>query len=942
MATRKITGMPWFMVAMIDQEEVLAPLLNEAWNVGIITALLLLASMLGIGLLWRQQKLADGRTNETRLQMLIEQAPLAINISREGKTVYANQKFLNFYGYKSFEELVGRPIFIYWAPEFRELIKERVRKRAQSGPVPSEYNGMAQRKDGSQFPVEIAVASVELPDGHADLAFIADITERQRAEQSLKLFRALIDHANDSIEVIDPDTGRFLDVNERGLRLHGYSREEYLALTVPQIDPRFDPATGKKVWQAHSENLKRIGFAVFETEHRRKDGSVFPVEVNANYVRLERDYILAVVRDITERKQAEKALLETKEQLQYIVNNTRDVIFQIDLNGNYIYGNSAAEQLTGYPLPQLLKMNMMQLVAPEYHALVKERLQQRLAGKVGEAAFKFEILHKDGHRIWTEQTTSEVRDSENKLVAIQGVARNITEQKKAEAALQFSEEKFSKAFQLSPDAMSISDLETGKYIEINDAHAKIFGYSKAEIIGHTACELKIVPGTIHDQTTETLRGQNSLHGLAIRLHNRKGESLEVMHSAEIIELGGRKCVLRVSRDVTKQRKLEEQFRQSQKMEAIGQLAGGVAHDFNNILAVIQMQSGLLRASENLSREQSELTDEIGHASQRAAALTRQLLLFSRKETAQKRDLDLNTAVNSMTKMLRRVISAEVQVQFKFAMEALFVHADPGMLDQVLMNLVVNARDAMPGGGKIVIETSSVEIDELSLANSQQAQTGSFVCLGVSDTGTGIPPEMLPKIFEPFFTTKKLGMGTGLGLATVFGIVQQHQGWVNVYSEIGQGSTFRVYLPRIVKTAEPQAEHPAFNTARGGKETILVVEDNAALSAAVCKTLWHLGYQVLAAASGPEALLIWKDKRDGIDLLLTDLVMPGGMNGKELAVQLLKEKPELKVIYASGYSAEVAGNDFPLEEGVNFLSKPFPALKLATTIRNILDKKTFLG
>ncbi len=392
-----------------------------------------------------------------------------------------------------------------------------------------------------------------------------------------------------------------------------------------------------------------------------------------------------------------------------------------------------------------------------------------------------------------------------------------------------------------------------------------------------------------------------------------------------------------SRDMTEGRKLETQLRQSQKMEGIGQLAGGVAHDFNNILAVIQMQADLLRSRGNLSEEQSELADEIGNSTQRAAALTRQLLLFSRKETAQMQDLDMNNTVNNMTKMLRRVIGAEVQVQFKFAMETLFVNADAGMLDQVLMNLVVNARDAMPGGGKVIIETSGMEFDELSVANSPQARTGSFVCLCVSDTGTGIPPEILPKIFEPFFTTKEVGKGTGLGLATVFGIVQQHQGWVNVYSEVGQGTVFRIYLPRIAKAAELQKERPVFNTARGGKETILIVEDDATLRAALCKMLWQLGYQVLDAGNGLEAILIWKQKRDEIQLLLTDLVMPGGMNGKELGTRLLKEKPELKVIYSSGYSSEVVGKDFPLREGDNFLTKPFQALKLANAIRENLDK-----
>jgi nitrogen-specific signal transduction histidine kinase/ActR/RegA family two-component response regulator len=392
----------------------------------------------------------------------------------------------------------------------------------------------------------------------------------------------------------------------------------------------------------------------------------------------------------------------------------------------------------------------------------------------------------------------------------------------------------------------------------------------------------------------------------------------------------------VFRDITEQRKLEGQFRQSQKMEGIGQLAGGVAHDFNNILAVIQMQSDLLKAGGNLTPAQLGYAEEIGTAAQRAAGLTRQLLLFSRKETIQPRGLELNESINGMTKMLRRLLGEDIQIQFKFAMQSLFIHADAGMIDQVLMNLAVNSRDAMPEGGRLVIETSAVEFDEMIRSQSAQARPGSFVCLSVSDTGCGIPRENLSRIFEPFFTTKDVGKGTGLGLAMTFGIVQQHQGWVHVYSEVGRGTTFRIYLPRLAKISDRESERPAATTLRGGNETILLVEDDSFLRASVRKTLSQLGYHVLEATNGPDALEFWKQNRDGIQVLLTDLIMPGGLTGKDLGERLLKENPRLKVIYASGYSAEIAGKDFPLNEGVNFLAKPYQAQKLTQIIRTCLD------
>lgn len=391
------------------------------------------------------------------------------------------------------------------------------------------------------------------------------------------------------------------------------------------------------------------------------------------------------------------------------------------------------------------------------------------------------------------------------------------------------------------------------------------------------------------------------------------------------------------RDITERRKLEAQFLQSQKMEGIGQLAGGVAHDFNNILGVIQMQAGLLRDSKNLSPREKEFADEISFTVQRAAALTRQLLLFSRREVFQPRDLELSESVTNTTKMLRRVLGETIQMELKLSSQPMFIHADPGMMDQVLMNLTVNARDAMPGGGRLIIETSGVELSDADISKSPHARPGSFVCLSVTDSGTGIPPEVLPKIFEPFFTTKEVGKGTGLGLATVFGIVEQHEGWVEVQSEVGIGTTFRIYVPRLLKDSAPKSAQPALKDMRGGNETILLAEDDPSLRVSIRKALAQLGYRILEAPTGIKALEVWKENKNEIALLLTDLVMPGGMTGKTLAQTILGQEPHLKVVYMSGYSVDVAGKDLPLFEGVNFLPKPFQAFKLAETIRNNLDK-----
>ena len=396
-------------------------------------------------------------------------------------------------------------------------------------------------------------------------------------------------------------------------------------------------------------------------------------------------------------------------------------------------------------------------------------------------------------------------------------------------------------------------------------------------------------------------------------------------------------IVGVAEDITERRKLEWQYLQAQKMEGIGQLAGGVAHDFNNILGVIQMQAELLKGSRTLSAEQNEFADEICTTVQRAAALTRQLLLFSRREVFQPRDLDLSELITGTAKMLRRVLRENIQMELKLGSQPMLIHADPGMVDQILMNLAVNARDAMPNGGRLIIQASREELNDAEASKYPHARPGSFVCLAVSDTGTGIPSEVLPKIFEPFFTTKDVGKGTGLGLATVFGIVQQHQGWINVYSEIGHGTTFRIYLPLSTTKGTQKSAPVSSEKIRGGDETILLAEDDPSLRTSIRKALAQLGYRILEAPTGIKALEIWNEHHEEIKLLLTDLVMPGGMTGKSLAERLLEKDPKLKVVYMSGYSPEITGKDFPLEEGVNFLTKPFQPSKLAEIVRNNLDK-----
>ena len=393
----------------------------------------------------------------------------------------------------------------------------------------------------------------------------------------------------------------------------------------------------------------------------------------------------------------------------------------------------------------------------------------------------------------------------------------------------------------------------------------------------------------------------------------------------------------LKREVAERRKLEAQFLQSQKMEAFGQLAGGVAHDFNNILSVIMGYSNLLMEEEDLKAEVKDQLKQIYSAGERAANLTRQLLTFSRKKEMQVSALDLNEIVANTTKMLGRIIGEDVKLQCDFASNLPPIQADEGMMEQVLMNLAVNARDAMSKGGRLTISTERLVTDAAYTRGNPEARPGEFVRLTVRDTGCGMTPEIKSRIFEPFFTTKDVGKGTGLGLATVFGIVKQHQGWLEVESQVGVGTAFKVFLPagpRSSPVAMPGVEEARV---RGGTETILLVEDEAALRGMTRIILQRHGYRVLEAASGVEALKVWETHGAEVGLLLTDMIMPDGLTGRELAKQLLVRKPGLKVIYVSGYSVDTEGTTFRMREGVTYLQKPYHPKKLAETVRETLDR-----
>jgi two-component system, cell cycle sensor histidine kinase and response regulator CckA len=502
------------------------------------------------------------------------------------------------------------------------------------------------------------------------------------------------------------------------------------------------------------------------------------------------------------------------------------------------------------------------------------------------------------------------------------------------AELHASEERFSKAFQASPIPLAIIRCDDGAVIDSNGSFSDLTGYSKEELLRKTATDLHLW-GAISDP--QPLSNSSRLREKSCNLNRPDGSGRQVVLSTEPLALGSVPCLLILIEDITEQLKIEAQLRQAQKMEVIGRMAAGIAHEFNNLLTVIQGDVGLLQSANPNQMDRAALLDQIMQASQRAATFTRQLLAFSRKQVLQPRVLNLSELVARTKKMLSRLIGEKFEIRIHCESDPVSLRADEGGLEQILMNLVLNARDAMPNGGILDISSTTVTLTESDAKRNSEARAGRFACMRVKDSGHGMTPQIISRIFDPFFTTKDVGKGTGLGLSTIHGIVKQHEGWVEVSSEIGKGSTFEIFIPACDDSqAKTKAAEKAAAPAEGKGEVILVVEDEVAVRELACMALRKRGYQVLQASNGPAAIEVWQKNSPPVDLLLTDMVMPNGMSGGQLAKELINRNPKLKIIYTSGYSPEILKQDSLLSQGINFLPKPYDLPALLKAIRLCLD------
>jgi PAS domain S-box-containing protein len=758
-----------------------------------------------------ERKDAEAQLSEMteRFRLLTESSLTGVYLIQDDIFRYVNPALASMFGYGP-EEVIDKlgPNDLAY-PEDRQLVAENVRRRVSGAVDEVRYELRGLCKNGTIIHVEVHGRRIEHGGKTGVMGTLIDITERRKAEEQLRLsearFRSLVDHATDAIFLYDFD-GTILDVNRQACESLGYTREELIGMFGAPFDVivAADPSIAEGI----RDRLKSGEVISFDSRHQRKDGSTFPVEIRLRpFSEGEGVFTLAIVRDITERKRTEQALLESHNLLNSVIEGTSDAIFVKDLNGRYLMINSAGAAFLG-----------------------KE------AG---------EVIGKDDTALFSADTAQKVVQHDRQVMAS---GQSVTAEETATAA------------------------------------------------GVTRTYLS-TKGVLRD-------AQGSVTGL-----------------------------IGIARDVTDLKRLEEQFRQAQKMEAIGRLAGGVAHDFNNLLTAINGYSELASLELPQGHPVAPLLSEIRRTGERATNLTRQLLVFSRKQVLHPQIVGLNALIGDVCKLLRPLIGEDVELSFVPEPALGVVKVDPGQFEQAIINLAVNARDALPQGGRLLIETHNVELVADSVLHSE-VQPGAYVQVAVSDSGVGMDPATKARIFEPFFTTKAPGKGTGLGLAMVYGFVKQSGGHIEVYSEPGHGTTFKLYLPFADGAALPAKQPAEPEKWPGGTETVLLVEDNDSLRDLAKLVLTTSGYVVLSARDGKEALRIAEDHPGTIDLLITDLIMPK-IGGRQLTELLTQARPSLRVLLMSGYTNEVvlARSE---SDGHAFLPKPFTPNSLARKVREVLD------
>jgi two-component system, cell cycle sensor histidine kinase and response regulator CckA len=657
------------------------------------------------------------------------------------------------------------------------------------------------------------------------------------------------------------------------------------------------------------------------------------------------DHVNLYAMDITERTRTEAVLQQSEARFRDTFERATVGQSMTGVDGRLLKVNQALADMLGFSIEELQQVTVSQITHPDDLAETQECIRSLFAGERNTYRTEKRYRHRDGHLVTADVSTTLLRDAQGAPVCLMTSVVDISEHKRVAHDLERSETRYRRLFEAARDGILILDADTGRIVDVNPFLTELTGYSRDEFLAKYLWEIGPLKDIAASKTEfAQLRDQKLVRYEDLPLKTRDGRKIDVEFVSNVYRVDGENVVQCNIRDISErkraeaeQKSLEDQLRLSHRLEAIGSLAGGVAHDFNNLLSVILCCTEFAMAGVQEDDRVREELLQVKKAGDRAVDLTRQLLAFSRKQVLQPAVLNLNEIAAGVEKMLRRILGEDIDYRQVLAPDLGMTRADPGQIEQVLMNLVVNARDAMPDGGKLTVETSNQDLDEEYAARHVATTPGPYIRLAVTDTGCGMDADTRARIFEPFFTTKGQGKGTGLGLSTVYGIVKQSGGNIWVYSEPGHGTTFKIYLPRdfsaiTTVTDSRLAAVPALST---GNETILVVEDEEAVREIARRILREAGYTVLTAASPDDALLTCQAYAGRIHLLLTDVVMPQ-MSGRVLAERLVLERPGIKVVYMSGYTDDAIVHRGALDPGTNFVPKPFSAADLTRKVLEVLD------
>jgi two-component system, cell cycle sensor histidine kinase and response regulator CckA len=889
----------------------------------------------------RNQLAKSLQTSEERFNKIFHASSnlIAITTVKDGRIIDLNEASAAFSGRKR-EDLIGtlsKDLSVWSGEKQRVLLVQRLQKDGSIHNLELSFiakNGEPRRTLFSANPItfneEPCVLSVSV-----------DITERVMQADALRRseenYRLLVENSLQGVAIIQ--NMRYVFCNSSYANMTGYTIPELLSMSRDQMGEMVHPEDRKQLWARHEDRLSgKQAASNYEYRGIKKDGTLFWVEVYASMMEYNgKPAAQLVFLDITERKQTENALRESEQRFRLIAETIDEIFWIYDVEKEVAtYLSPAFDRIWGIPSTRVVGIPrpFMDAIHPDDVKMFVSSDAPITAGQPYE--FEYRIIRADGaiRHIWHRGFP--VKSENGKITQYVGVGMDVTERRQAEEALKESWEYLNQIINCIGDPICVKDREH-KLVLVNNAFCSFFGIQPEDLLGKTRADslpdelFKII---LKEEEEVFTTGKEKLSEERLALW--PGSPRVIMTKKSLLtEKNGNQQIIGVMRDITQYKQLEAQFLQAQKMEAIGVLAGGVAHDFNNLLNVINGYSELIL--DDLAEDDPIHKDmeQIKNAGKRAADLTSQLLAFGRKQILQPEILNINNVIVQMSTMLRRLIGEDIELNSIAEPDLRLVNADPGQIQQIIMNLAVNARDAMPTGGKLTIETSNMDLDEDYARQHPAIKAGPHVMLAITDNGIGMDAATQAHLFEPFFTTKKKGKGTGLGLSTTYGIVKQSNASIWVYSEIGKGTTFKIYFPEATFVAASRPEGPRTEPQKSGTETILVVEDEPSVRALAARVLRDRGYKVLEAPDGSEALNIAREYKEEIHMVLTDVIMPG-ISGTVLVGRLEHLRPGIKALYVSGYTDNAIVHHGILDSNVAFLQKPFTTDSLVRKIREVLS------